>query len=58
MIKQAYDKDALVHSAVFKWHEYFAQRRDSLEDDEHAGRPRTVRTELRIQEVPTLVCAN
>jgi hypothetical protein len=29
-----------------------------LEDDEHTGRPRTVRTELKIQEVATLVRAD
>jgi hypothetical protein len=29
-----------------------------LEDDEHTSQPRTVRTELEIQEVATLVCAN
>lgn len=39
MIKQAYSKEALGHSAVFKWHKRFAQGRDSLEDDEHTGRP-------------------
>jgi hypothetical protein len=32
--------------------------RDSLEDDDHTGQPRTVRTELKSQEVATLVCAN
>jgi hypothetical protein len=31
---------------------------DSLEDDEHTCWPRTVRTELKIQEVATLVRAN
>jgi hypothetical protein len=44
--------------SVFKWQKRFAQGRDSLEGDEHTGRPRTVRTELKIQEVATLVCAN
>lgn len=58
MIKQAYSKEALGHSAVFKWHKRFAQGRDSLEDDEHTGRPWTIRTELKIQEVATLVHAN
>jgi hypothetical protein len=29
-----------------------------LEDDEHTGRPRTVRTELKAQEVATLLRAN
>jgi hypothetical protein len=47
MIKQVYGKEALGHS-VFKWQKRFAQGRDSLEDDEHTGRPRTVRTELKI----------
>jgi transposase len=58
MIKQAYGKEALGCSAVLKWHKRFAQGRDSLEDDAHIGRPRTVRTELKIQEAATLVCAN
>jgi hypothetical protein len=51
MIKQAYCDEALGHSAVFKWHKCFSYGRDNLEDDEHTGRPRTVRTELKIQEV-------
>jgi hypothetical protein len=58
MMKQAYSEEALGRSAVFKWHKCFAQGRDSLEDDEHTGWPRTVRTELKIQEAATLVCAN
>jgi hypothetical protein len=58
MIKQAYGEEALCCSAVFKWHKHFAQGRDSLKDDEHTSLPRTVRTELKIQEVATLVRAN
>jgi hypothetical protein len=58
MIKQVYDKKALDHSAVFKWHKHCAQGRDSLENDEHTGWPRTVRTELKIQEVAMLVRSN
>jgi hypothetical protein len=44
MIKQAYSKEALGHSAAFKWHERFAQGTDNVEVDEHAGWPRMVRT--------------
>jgi hypothetical protein len=55
--KKAYGKEALGHSAVFKWHRRFAQGRDSLEDDKYTDRPRTVRTELKIQEV-AMVPAN
>jgi hypothetical protein len=58
MIKQVYGEETLGHSAVFKWHKHFAQGRDSLEDVEHTGWPRTVRTELKIQEVAMLVHAN
>jgi hypothetical protein len=58
MIKQMYTKDALIHSAVFKWHKNFAQGRGSWEDDEPTRLPRTVRTELKIQEVAMLLCAN
>jgi hypothetical protein len=57
MIKQAYGEEALGCSAVFKWHKRFARGRDSLEE-EHIGQPRTVRTELKIQKVATLVHAN
>ena len=45
------------HIAAFYWHKRFAQVRDSSEVDEHTGRPRTVRTELKIQEVAMLVHA-
>jgi hypothetical protein len=34
MMKQVYSEEALGRSAVFKWHQCFAQERDSLEDDE------------------------
>jgi hypothetical protein len=58
MTKQAYGEEALGRSAVLKWHKSFATGRDSLEDDEHSDRPRTVRTELKIQEVVMLAHAN
>jgi hypothetical protein len=58
MIKQVYGEEAMGHSAVFKWHRRFAQGRESLEDDGNTGRPRMVRTELKIQEVATLLHAN
>jgi hypothetical protein len=40
---------------VFKWHQLFAQGRESLEEDKRSGRPKTVRTELNIEEVARLV---
>jgi hypothetical protein len=58
MIKQAYGEEALGRNVVFKWHKRFEEGKDSLEDDEHTGRPRMARTELKIQEVAALVRAN
>jgi hypothetical protein len=49
MIKQEYCEEALVRNAVFKWYEHFAQGRHSLENEECTGRPRAVRTELKLQ---------
>ncbi|PSN49367.1 hypothetical protein C0J52_12211 [Blattella germanica] len=58
LIRQVYGDDALGRSAVFKWHQRFSQGRDSLEDDQRKGRPPTVRTERKIEEVATVVRAN
>jgi hypothetical protein len=58
MIKQAHGEEASGCSAVCKWHNCVAQDRDGLEDDDHTGRPKTVRTDLKIQEVTTSVHAN
>jgi hypothetical protein len=58
MIKQVYGKEALGHIAVFEWHKWFAQRRDSLEDDGHTSQSRMVKTKLMIQEVTMLMSAN
>ncbi|KAJ4442695.1 hypothetical protein ANN_04284 [Periplaneta americana] len=58
MMQQVYGEDALNRSVVFRWHRRFLQGRDSLEDDVRTGRPQTIRTERKIQEVATLVRAN
>jgi hypothetical protein len=57
-IRQAHGAEALGRSVVFKRHKRFAQERDSSEDDEHAGLPRTVTTQLKIQEAATSMRAN
>jgi hypothetical protein len=48
MMKQVYSEEALGRSAVFKWHQRFAQGRDSLENDERSCRPKAVRTERNV----------
>jgi hypothetical protein len=47
-------------NTTFRKLDLFPSSRPStcLEDDEHTSRPRTVRTELKIQEVATLLRAN
>ncbi|KAJ4445723.1 hypothetical protein ANN_12408 [Periplaneta americana] len=45
----------------YSWHsqpDFATYRRNSLEDDVRTGRPQTIRTERKIQEVATLVRAN
>jgi hypothetical protein len=58
MMKRAQGEEALCRRAVYSRHKYLQEGRDSLEDDERTGRPRTVRTELKIQKVATAVRAN
>jgi hypothetical protein len=58
MMKQVYSEEALHRTAVFKWHQRFAQGRESLGDDECSGWPKAVRTEGKIEDVTTLVYAN
>ena len=52
--------DAMSSSVVFRWHPlfFFSQEIDSLEDDVLTGRPQTVRTERKIEEVAILVRAS
>jgi hypothetical protein len=58
MIKQEHGEEVLGCCAVFKWHKRFAQGRDSLEDDEHTGRLRTVRTEFKSQKVRSKILSD
>jgi hypothetical protein len=58
VVKQACGEEASGCSGVFLWHKRFEQQKDSLEDDWHTGRPRTIRTELKAQQVATLMHAN
>jgi hypothetical protein len=45
-------------NAVFKWHKWFAQGGDSVEDDEHSGSSMAARTKPKMQEVAMLVRSN
>jgi len=41
-----------------QWHQRFAEERKRLDDDERTGRPTTVQTERKIEEVAMVVRAN
>ena len=58
MMQQVYGGDTLSRSVVITWHQHFSQRRDSLEDDVHTGRPEMVQTECKIEEVAKFVHVN
>jgi hypothetical protein len=58
IVKRTAKKPGTVLIAVFKWHKYVVQERKSLEGDEHTGKPRMVKTELKIQKVSTFLHAN
>ena len=41
MMKKAYDDDCLYRSRILEWFKCFREERQTLEDDEGSGRPRT-----------------
>lgn len=51
MLQQVYGDDCLSRSNVFLWHTRFCDGRETLEDDDHGGSSRTVRTPEMIQKV-------
>lgn len=55
MIKKVYGEDAMSRSRVFEWFARFKAGRESTEDDERTGRPRSSRMDENIERVQTLV---
>ena len=58
MLNTAYSDVAMKHTACFKWHERFKDGRQSIEDDEHPGRPSTPTDDPHVDNINTLVLAN
>ena len=58
MLNTAYGDVAMKRATCFRWHKPFKNRRLSVEDDEHSGRPSTSTDEPHIHEINTLVRAN
>lgn len=51
ILQEVYGDDCLSKTRVFEWHKQFREGRESIEDKDHARRPRTARTPVIIQKV-------
>lgn len=49
--KKVFDDEALSQSTVFERHKKFKNKKESLEDDEHSGRPRNGRSLEQVMKV-------
>jgi transposase len=50
-LQQVYSDTALKKSTVYNWFSRFKIGQETLEDDQHSGRPSTSRTEEMIEKV-------
>jgi len=48
LLRTAYGDAVLSSSQVFRWHKAFKDGRESVEDEQHARRPSTSRTENNV----------
>lgn len=55
MIKTVHGDEAMSRSRVFEWFARFRDGRESTEDDERSGRPRSSRTDENVERVQALV---
>ena len=55
MIQQAFGDQILSRAQVFKWHARFKTGLTSIDDDEHAGRPRSCTTPETVERIKQLV---
>ena len=58
MLKQVYGDNAMPQTHVFEWHKRFKEERKEVEDDSMSKRPSTSRTEVRVERVKQIVCAD
>jgi hypothetical protein len=54
-LQQVYGDTALKKYTVYDWFSWFKNGQETLEDDQHSGRPSTSRTEEKIEKVPQLI---
>ncbi|KAG5321996.1 MOS1T transposase, partial [Acromyrmex heyeri] len=54
LLKEAYGENSLSRARVFEWYKRFSEGRESIEDDQHPGRPVSVstpQTVIKINEI-------
>jgi hypothetical protein len=55
VLRTAYGDVVLSSAQDFRWHKAFKDRRESVEDEKHAGRPSTARTENNVARVKVVL---
>jgi len=54
-LQTAYGEHSLSRAQVFRWHKSFLEGREQVEDESHAGRPSTSKTDDSVERVRSLV---
>ena len=54
-LHRAYGEHSLSRAQVFRWHKSFLEGREQVEDEPHAGRPSTSKTDDNVERVRSLV---
>ena len=55
LLRTAYGEAVLSSAQVFRWHKAFKDGRESVEDEQRAGRPSTARTENNVARVKVVL---
>ena len=54
-LQRAYGEHSLSRAQVFRWHKFFLEGREQVEDEPHVGRPPTSKTDDNVERVRSLV---
>ena len=55
LLTEVYKKVIVSHIRVFEWHKRFNEGWEEVDDDEHPGRPNTLKTNENIEKVNEIV---
>ena len=55
LLRTAYGDAVLFSARVFRWHKEFKDGRESIEDEQRAGRPSTLRSENNVARVKAIL---